>query len=282
MKRSKLFTLLLVVTLATIATLFHACQKDEITNNSDIAEFIEKDYDAYIEELMANTGIDVYELSKLDEVQKTSNKQLALMNTTAAMFDIKGDWTEEILYQLQDLANAIDAAYVAGDEDEVFRLFESFCAICMTIDGFIFEMNEYGVQTFTYNPNQAPILIPALFIEAEMRDAALLIEEVENNYPLYSTLPVLTQKEVLAAALFVNVLNNIETKNYSVSDCEKAAQADYAIAMAGCIVGLEIAMHGCIFSGPTVGACIATAFAGYGVAVGFATWGYRRALKRCG
>ncbi|MDR2979401.1 MAG: hypothetical protein LBV02_03015 [Bacteroidales bacterium] len=282
----KLFTAMVAVALIAGVTIFYACEKEDVsnqtTNSADITESVEKDYESYIEKLIASTGIDIHKLSKSDGIEEIAETNLTLMEMADGLLDEKGGLTEEKLSQLQDLGEAINAASAAGDDDEVLRLYASFCAVCMTIDGFIFNMNEYGLQTFSYDPDKESLQLPIAYMEAEMVKAEALMKEMETNNPTFPTLSPSVQTEVMAAAISVSILRRMETKAQSVADCKKAALADYGIAMAGCMAGLEIALHACAFSAAAVGPCVAVAFAGYGVAVGFATWGYKRALNRCG
>ena len=289
MKRHiKLLTVLLAVALVTGVVIFYACEKEKIINPIEgthvtgthhEATVETKDYDAYIEELMTSTGIDIYKLSELEEVKKMADKQLQMTSALTAISQTKGELTEEKLTQLESLRNAINVAYTNGNEYEALRLFESFCAICRTIDGFIFNVNEYGLQTFTYAPDKEPLSLPITQMEAEKVNAIALFEEVNNN-PQFSSLQETAKMEILTAAIYLNMKNNVP-KDYSVSDCKRAAWEDYAFALAGATLGLEFALHLCIGTGPAAVACVGGAFACYGVAVAWATWGYKRALRRC-
>lgn len=293
MKNKKLFTALIVGVLVLSVGTFHACQKED-AQNQEIDDYnnvglMEKDYNVYIEELIAATGIDIYEISGMDEMKELVDKQLILIEMASEISHLKGELTEEKLNQMQTLKDLMDEALAAGDEYEALRLYESFCNLCMTIDGFIFDMDEYGMQTFTYDPDSEPLHLPLTYMEIEATSAVALISKVEKENPQFPTLPSTTQTEIMTAAVYVNMMRSLTSPKaqQSQDECRQAALADYGLAMAGCIAGLELALHICagaaVASGGTLApGCVGGAFAGYGVAVGFATWGYKRALKRCG
>ena len=135
-------------------------------------EFTEKSYEEQIEELMASTGIDIYALSELKEVKEVATKQLQMMNAFAVVTTEHsnakgGELTEEKVIQLENLGKSINAAHAAGNDYEVLRLYESLCAICMTIDGFMPSMKISGLQTFTFDTDKATLELPLAYMEAE-------------------------------------------------------------------------------------------------------------------
>ena len=98
MKKIRILTISLVVTLVASVSIFYACEKEKITDNlpgPTTNNSMVKDYDAYIEELIASTGIDIYALSQLEEVQKVADKQVKMMNAATATLQTKGQLTEE-------------------------------------------------------------------------------------------------------------------------------------------------------------------------------------------
>ena len=269
---TKIFTALMAVAVITLslAFFFTGCKKEETIKSEILNEpEVEKDYAAYIEELMATTGINIYELSQLKEIQKVADKNMRMMaafeNTNA-----KGAFTDEKIEQIQYLAAAIEAAYEAGNDEEVLILYESLCMICMSIDGFIFSDNEYGVQTFTYDPGKEPISLPINFMEAERTRAELLVAAIETTYPSFRLLPDVAKQDVLAASLYLNV-QQIKAKERpsleTVHSCLTKADNDHAIATMGTTAGYLIGVGLC---GGTIFlsvVCVAVATSGYAAAI---------------
>ena len=286
MKKIKILTISLVVTLVVASvSIFYACEKEKITDNlpgPTTNNSMVKDYDAYIEELIASTGIDIYALSQLEEVQKVADKQLRMMNAATATLQTKGELTEEKLIQMQNLGNAINAAYKAGNDYEVLRLYESLCAIFMTIDGFIPDMKVSGVQTFTYDPNKVPIQIPLTYMQTQQVAAVALVGAVQATTPQFTTLAPPVQTQVVAATVFVSAQRTMmAAKGYSTEDCQRQAHQAYnetiGVAYGTFIVALGI----CAATAAGAPVCAAAAAASFGVAAALAGFQLNRALRRC-
>ncbi|MDR0206152.1 MAG: hypothetical protein LBI45_02710 [Bacteroidales bacterium] len=273
--------LVLILVIIAISLIFCvSCKKEEKqTNNSETEIATKKDYNSYIKELIEKTGIDIYEFRQLDKVRKLSAKSRGMMYALTEASLSKGEITEEKLDQLENLKQAIDVAYQAGNDYQVLCLFESFCAICKTIDGFIFHTNQYGMQTFTFDPTLPTLELPMAYMLEVSNDAEELVNDVEDFYPSFSSLLEETQIEVLTAAIYLNQPQG--GAKGPVQDCERGAWEDYAWSLAGAHAGLTVALNICPFTGPGVGACVASAFTGYGIAVAWASIGYKRVLKRC-
>jgi hypothetical protein len=227
---------------------------------------------------MISTGIDIYNLSKSDEIKERAETNRKIMNEVERLLDTKGELTEEKLEQLQNLQEAIEAAYAANNDNEVLRLFETFCTICKTIDGFIFSVNEFGWETFTFTFDTD---LAYAYFEDDVHIAITLMEEIEAGYPSFASLPEKTQIEIIAAAIYVN-MQSLGTKDHSITDCRKEAAAMLAVSLSTATALYEASLIGCAFSGPAAPGCCALASAGYGVSVGVSMWQYRRAVRRCG
>jgi len=152
----------------------------------------------------------------------------------------------------------------------------------MTITGFIFETNEYGLQTFTYDPDLDALQLPLDFMQAEAIAANELMEGIINDYPQFYSLPENIQNDILVAAIYLNMQSGGAKKPEGYDACVAAAKDDFAISLGVSSVTLNAFLFGCGFTGPAVGLCIASTFATYGISVGTAYWMYRRAVKRCG
>jgi len=265
----KLLTVLIVVSLVVGVSIFYACKKEEsipIVNNTDIPENPAKDYNAHIEELIAMTGIDIYDLSTLGEIRKIADAQRNIMNKLIEPSLTKGEFTEEKLAQMEVLLAAINAA---SSDSEILSLYQSFCNICATID--YFHINENGIPIFVFDPNA---------FSQNTSVAVELIKEIENSCLSFPSLPPDIQIEIIAAAIYLNMQNS-ESKKPSYEDCKNEALRMYAVTASLATASLQAGLISCAASGPGAPACCATAGAIYGVAMGVGYWQYRRAIKRC-
>jgi hypothetical protein len=269
----KLFTALLAVALIVSVSIFNACKKENnipLVNSTNTMEFPAKDYNTYIEDLMVTTGIDIKKLSKLDEIRKIANVQREIIAVAIETSNSKGEFTEEKLEQMQNLLEAI---YAASNDDEILTLYDSYCAICTTIN--FFHINGDGIPLFTFDPNNP-------FVVTE--PAVVLIEKIITNYPQFPSLSEETQIDIIAAAIFLDVQEFLDIdpeKTPNQADCKKAAAQDYAVTASVATATLQAGLMGCAFSGPAAGACCAIAGASYGVAMGVGYWQYKRAVARC-
>ena len=265
----KLLIVLLTVALVTSVSIFYACKKEEKIINNPIVENHEKNYEDHIKELITTTGIDIYELRKLDKIRKIADVPREIMSVATEASLTKGEFTEAKLEQMQNLLAAI---YAASTDNAILALYESFCNICMTIDGF--QMNN-GIAIFNYDPAN-----PFIGFEKEMLAASVLYEEIGNSYSSFPSLPQETQIEIIAAAIYLNLQNN-NTKG-PVEDCRNEALRMYAVTASLATADLTGSLVGCAFTGPGAGACCAIAGAKYGVTMGVGYWQYKRAIKKCG
>jgi len=217
---------LLIIGIAAIGFLY-SCEKDKEEAKNDnqtqvVSNSPPKDYKAYIEDLIATTGIDIYALSELDGVKKLAEKNLNMISRLEKS-STKGELTEAKAIRIKNLATTAQAKYDAGDYGAVLTLFESLCEICATIDGFMFDVNEYGMQTITYDPNMPAVRLPLAQMEAERLQVTRLREEISIVSPQFVSLPQPVQAEVLSAAMYISSESlssaaKLNTKAFSVND----------------------------------------------------------------
>ena len=268
----KLVATLLIVAVVASITIFYACTKEKekiITPTHHEATVEAKDYESYIEELIAETGIDIYKLSELDEVQKVADKQIRMMNaftaTTSEQLHTKGvAFTDAKATQIQNLATSIETEYAAGNYGKVMVLYESLCNLCRSIDGFMFGVDEYGLQTVTYDPDKEPVQLPINYIQAEQATAVAMVKAIETANPQISTLPLQVRTEIVSATLYVGVKSTMMmTKQYSVEDCKKRAGYLLTASLTGLTVLYIAGAAFCTGTLLAVAACEAVAFASY-------------------
>lgn len=210
--------------IALLLILFHSCEKAETIQSTEIEGYVSydiSDYQEHIDALIESTGINIYKLSEIESIRQFAQKQVCrcLVNQV----HLRGDVTEQKLYAIQSLEEQIYDAYNYGDSITVLILYDSLCAICSTIDGFIFNTNEYGFQEVVYDPEQAPVHLPIIQMKDDKEEAIALREQIESDYPEINTLPEETKIEVIASALYIQS-SRFGIKYYSVADCEKAAK----------------------------------------------------------
>jgi len=314
----KIGLIALLITGISVIGFLYSCDKDEKNNdNQTVTQTAtnsspDKDYDAYVKNLMAKTGIDIYALSELGEVKKRADKNVKMVDRIdkqRSSTKICYTWEasdDEKLIKLEKLNIAIQAKYDAGDYNAVLVLYDSLCAIVRTIDGFIFNYNnEYGMQTFSFDPNQPEKNELSLVrMEATRVEATRLMTEVTAASPQFATLAQPVQAEVLGAAVAVRTLNDLTlnrldnvgvvmTKALSVADqkpsaatianCKNEALQDLAGEL-GLEVGLlTVGLVGCgKFVHPIpAGACVAVKF-GLSALAGYrSVKGYYRNVRLC-
>ena len=247
MRNMKRIAIVLAAALVTGVAIFYACEKEHITNpvtgTPQEAIVEEKDYEAQIEELIAFTGIDIYKLSELEEVQKVADKQVRMMNLAQE----KGTLTDAKKTQIKTFTQSIQNEYNKGNYEKVLKEYESLSAICMTVDGFIPEMNKYGVQTFTYDPNKASVQIPVTYIETQRATAATVTNAIQTASPQFATLAAPIQTQVVTATLYTSMQRSIMASSQAKEQCktcrEKAKEAydlDCAKLLATATAGMAV------------------------------------------
>lgn len=247
----------------------------------------DKEYDAYLNNLIQQTGIDVYKISKSEALTKVLDKTMISFKVLNESTHLKSPLpyaetlTEEKIEQLRLLAENMDAYYSQGDEYNTLLLYVDFCSICNTIDGFTFNTSNYGVQTIDFDENS--ITYPTVFLQEEVDNAASWINEISEKYPVYKTLPEDKQQEILAASATIKIKQEISERKYysEYDDCKEEAVNMFALSMGAATACYETALIGCAFTVVGAPGCIAIASSTYAVACAVAAYQYHRAIKRC-
>lgn len=284
MKKTILSTVMIVALLMS-TVLFSSCEKEDVKNPEVVnlidSEVAEKDYETYIEELMASTGIDIYKLGDLEEVQKFVAASPQMNNAACNCFTPKDALVDEKLDEILNLAIAIETKYNEGNHGEVLVLFQSLCEICSTIDGFMYDVDAYGFNNFIADQNADNF--PLNMQEVENLSAVVLIAEINKVSPQFSKLSEPVQTEVLAATLYINSKNNA-AKLPSSSElriCLDAASA-WLVAEQTVTHGVLISgLVGCLASAVGYPLCATGVAAVYAFSVASSIRSYNTSVENC-
>ena len=200
----------------------------------------------------------------------------AMKNTT-----VKGALTDEKAAQIKNLSLSIQTEYNRGNYEKVYTLYESLCAICMTIDGFIPGINEYGLQTFTYDINKEPVQLPIVYMDAEKATAVAFVGAIQASTPQFSTLSPPVQTQVMAATIYVGVQRSTMLSKVTSLTCRQQAKKDYDSEMSVIKAAYISGMAGCALLTVGVAPCaiVATGIMFYASVGARETYGYR--LRLC-
>lgn len=283
---------------------FQGCEKEKVVSNpltdttivslDMLMNMSEEEYSSYLDNLIQQTGIDIYQLGESEAFSKANSKvkySLNILNQdveSKSMQPHGGTLTEEKIEQMQVLFDSISYYINQGMESEALLLYNDFCSICNTIDGFVLNSSEYGVQTISFDDNTIPY--PSLFMQEQVNLANNCIEETSNRFPSYKSLSDEKQIEVLSAIHSVNILKDInnetadEKSPYVEDECIKEAKRMYALSMGLATAAYQAGLIYCAFTSvvPAAAAtCIAFESALYGVACASASYQFYRAKKNC-
>lgn len=264
---------------------FIGCEKEENRNSKIVqSECNNPQYnflnENFIQDILEKYEIDIVSLSNTTYINELAQITINSIKEGVEFDQASGEISDFQINQLQSLYSALQIAY--NNDDELFFLtYESFCAICHQIDGFIFQESEYGFELFTYNQTQNPINIPTPFMEhMDLLASELSTHFIQQNGNFYKLDPTL-QNNIIASAIYYKVLQSKETNPNDNEECLKEALRMYAASMTAAMAIYQAELIGCSASGPAIPACLALATASYGVSVAVASWQYNRAVKRC-
>jgi hypothetical protein len=281
MKKNFLIT---AIFLTVFAVFFIACEKDEneLNDNTDTSEVVK---DLSIEELIAETGINIYELSKLDGIKKIASNQLRTINavtkTLSTTKEGDAESLDEILNQMLELSDLIILASNQGNFDIVFQLYEQLYELLLPFDIHSVGLINYELQEFICDVNNQSYQLPIEQLEVECENAIALTNEIKTLYPEFALLPEATKIDVMAAAIYVKIKDNEILIKAPEPDCRTIAKNNYAVNMAVATATFQAALIGCAFTIVGVGPCIAIAGASYAAATAVATYQYNQAIKNC-
>ncbi len=280
----KIFFNLLFFFLASIFAF--SCDKntDVKSDNFTTNQHININDKTNLQFLINKTGIDIFRIANLPSVQSFSKRTFNTHKEGSTLVNTKAEISDYQIAQLQSLNSAIQQAFNNGNERMGYILYDSLCALCHSIGGFVFQENEYGFETFMYSDIEAPVYIPMAFMKASKEDADQLYLEIKREYPSFDTLNDVVKQTIIAAAVYQNYCNISDSKETNPSDkerCLKEAQRTYAESLCVATATYQAALMGCGLSGPGLTPCIIIASSSYGVSVAVASWQYKRAVKRC-
>ena len=281
--------IIFIITIAIAAVCsFTGCEKDEEVQYNRAASYslemlqqmTEEEYDSYVQNLISETGIDIYKLSKIQPVKKLISQTINSFNVMSCSQTPKSELTESQVSRLQILADSIQLYYSHDDEYHALLLYQEFCSICSNITGFSLNFDDSGIQTITFDGNI--INYPVAYLQNDIDQAHDVIDSINNVYPEYSTLSPSVQKEILAATIAVQIRNDLsQQKDISNREaCLKAARDDLAISLSAATASYEVALIGCAASSVAAPGCVALASAVYGSSCAVSWWLYKRAIKR--
>lgn len=244
--------LMVAVMLIFGITTLISCEKKEVDSvniNNDNTETSVDFKDLDVEELIAETGINIYELCELDCIQKVASNQMRVINAVskATSTNTKGDagLLDETLDQMSELADLIIVACNQGDFDAVFQWYEQLCELLTPLNIHIIDVNNYELQEFIYAENNRSYQLPIEQLEVEQENAIVLINEIETLYPEFTSLPEATKIDVMAAAIYEEIKDNELLIKAQEPDCKTIAKNNYAASMAVSTATFQAALIGC-------------------------------------
>lgn len=236
------------------------CNKQSISSSSECKTCGDFDYDAYIEQLAKETGIDIVSISHypiVSEIAKYDEKILRHHTQN------KGVMTDSKYLSICNLVERMQNADANNQTDSVLILYDSLCAICATINGFVFNMDQYGVQEVVFDVNQLPVHLPMADMHAQEASMVELFEEVSASNENFNNLNDTQKEEVVAAALYVKLNNSKQT---NPSDCRERAEKILTVKLTAYTVAYTSRAASCAiycFAGPAIAACEALQFGIY-------------------
>ncbi|MDR1758491.1 MAG: hypothetical protein LBR51_05995 [Bacteroidales bacterium] len=291
MKKQIIIAAIILLVSASAGIFFYACQKDEAvkttsstycaTCEAENAEKVLPD----IDELIAQTGIDIYALSEKEYIKKISDAIMPVLNTK---FEKVQNFSQaksieaemSVLTKIEDLAERIKVANEAGLYEEVLALSEQLFALVSQIEGFSFD-NDIVMEPYTFNGTD--FQLPVTYMENKQIQAEEIETLVSTSFPQYQTLSQPLKTQVLASAISISVTSSMsmaktaQTNPYE--ECVKAAKKEYiawcATAEALFLAALPLCAR------PHVLVCVGIAYAGRAADIASATIGLKRDIELC-
>ena len=147
-----------------------------------------------IDELIKETGIDIYALSKLKVIKDISYSytQIELMETA------KTEISDQIEAQIRQLKVQLERAAQIHDNELYSILFEQLTILTRALNGLRFTVNANGLTIIDYIEG----------LEAVEREKLEVVRGVGNENPEFYNLSEDLQEKVLAAAMYQNFLED--------------------------------------------------------------------------
>ena len=292
----KRISLLIISVIALCAIAFVGCEKENHENNvaSNLQQFSqvslfdeamflksEGQYDDYVKKLGEATGIDIEEISMLPSIMEFSQININMINCSFS----RGALTEAKMNKIEYYNNKIQEASGSENYGLALQYYDSLCAVCRTIDGFILGTNEYGLDTISIDENSFTLPIN------EMNTYVGLCENIEcelSTRENYNSLTGEEQREVKVAALYVSIMNASMTPKMceTYEGCLRHAAGTRAALLAEASVAFDLAMITTCAPLAAAGGygallCAIAEGAVYAVAVCRIQSGYKRDVELC-
>lgn len=276
--------ILLILAILFAGLNFAGCEKEKNTIEDrqvpkTLVAMTEEELSSYITDIANTTGIDLHRISDLQCMDKLSQYNVKLIKHCVNNANAKGVMTEEKISILTNLAQAIKTAYSEGRLSDALELYNEFCSVCSSIDGFIINSNDFDLQTISFDESHIPISVPYNYLNNERQQAENFFVEIEESVPGFWNLQEETRINIVAVALYLRSQDN--NKYFSYEDCELEARRMLALDLALATAFYEAALLSCAATGPAALGCIAVASATYGVSVGVSYYQYERAVENC-
>lgn len=291
----KRISLLIMSVVALCAIAFVGCEKENHENAAsnlqqfsqvslfDEAMFLKSEgqYDDYVKKLGEATGIDIEEISMLPSIMEFSQINVNVINCSFT----RGALTEAKMEKIKYYNSKIQEANGYDNYELVLQYYDSLCAVCRTIDGFVLGTSEYGLDTISFDENTLALPIN------EMNTYMELCENIEcelSTRDNYNSLTNEEQKEVKVAAMYVGIMNAYMTPKMceTYEGCLNQAAGKRAVAIAQASVefsaGAATTCAALARLGTLPGvACIAAFMAKYASDVADAQGNYKRDVELC-
>jgi hypothetical protein len=258
--KMKKIIILAMIAVATSAS-FMGCEKNAKDNSCE--NCIRLNYEDYIINLAKETGIDVFSLSKNEEIKENTKDIKRVLSSIRQSVGTKDIYSETIA-AVQNIYTDMHTFYNNGDYEQVLIMFDSLSVICMEINA---DLIYLGLQEYVVSPNIPTLYLPIPQMTEAATQANNILEVVKNEQPNFMNISPQQQQDVIAAVVYLTIKSDDGAKYFSQSDCEKRAanirDRDLAIAASLYILG----NGACVGSGVAVMACAAIVYAGYMTAI---------------
>lgn len=271
MKKIFVIALTAIVTSAS----FIGCEKNAKDNSCE--NCIGLNYEDYIINLAKETGIDVFSLSKNEDIKENTKDIERALSSIRQSAEAK-DICSETIAAVQNIYNDMHTFYNNGNYEQVLIMFDSLSEICMEVNDNLIYL---GLQEYVVSPNLPALHLPISQMAEAATQANNILEVVQNKQPNFINISPQQQQDIIAAVVYLTIKSDDGAKYFSQSDCEKRAanikNRDLAIAASLYILGNAA----CFGSGVAVAACAALAYAGYMSAIVTIQDSYQSHMQLC-
>jgi hypothetical protein len=276
MKKQIIIAAIVLLVSASAGIFFYACQKDEAvkttsntycaTCEAENAEKVLPD----IDELIAQTGIDIYALSEKDFVQdymSATNQHLISHIESQQFMQAKSKQIDETdLKTMDDLLTKMRLFGSNGNNKEFFSLAEQFFSLVEKIG--ILKSENLELQDWEFDGHVYKL--PYRFIEQEQEQAQEFVANLTTAYPQFTLIQPAVQQQVLYTTFSICNTNSAlaipKTQKDKQKTCSQIRNEAYAKASAVYATSLTLCILSSGVATPIAsGICVA-------VAVGIFVW----------